>query len=130
MNSLVDWTALVAAVAVVGMAIFQILLAAGFPLGAAAFGGANVVLPRKLRVASAASTVLFMAALYFVLARGGLFGAVRHSTLVHIGIWVFAAIFALSTLANVASTSRWERLLMAPIALLLCACCVLLALTR
>jgi hypothetical protein len=31
------------------MATFQILLAAGFPLGRAAFGGANAVLPAKLR---------------------------------------------------------------------------------
>lgn len=130
MNSLVDWAVLVAAVGVVGMAMFQILLAAGFPLGAAAFGGANEVLPKKLRVASGASTLLFLAAFYFVLARGGLFGAVRQSTSVHVGIWIFAVVFALSALANVASTSRWERLLMAPIAILLCACCALLALAQ
>jgi hypothetical protein len=129
MHSLTDWVALIAAVGVAALLAFQVLLAAGFPLGAAAFGGANVVLPQKLRAASAASAVIFLAAFYFVLARGGLFGAVSRNTAVHIGIWVFATIFGLSAMANVASASRWERFLMAPTALLLCGCCVVLALS-
>ena len=129
MDSLRDWVALVAAVGVTALLIFQVLLAAGLPLGAAAFGGANVVLPRKLRVASATSAVIFLAALYFILARGGLFGPVSRYTVVQIGIWVFATIFAVSALANVASPSRWERFLMAPTAFLLCGCCVALALS-
>jgi hypothetical protein len=45
MNSLSDWVALVAAIEVTALAAFQILLAAGLPLGAAAFGGSNAVLP-------------------------------------------------------------------------------------
>ena len=53
MNSPPDWVALVAAVGLAGMATFQTLLAAGLPLGQAAFGGANAVLPARLRVASA-----------------------------------------------------------------------------
>ena len=44
MHSLTDWVALIAAVGVAALLAFQVLLAAGFPLGAAAFGGANVVL--------------------------------------------------------------------------------------
>jgi hypothetical protein len=124
-----DWVALVAAIGVIALLVFQVLLAAGLPLGVAAFGGANVVLPPKLRAASAASAVIFLAAFYFVLARGGLFGAVGRNSAVHIGIWVFATVFGLSALANVASASRWERFLMAPTALLLCGCCVVLALS-
>ncbi len=129
MQSLTDWVALVAAVGVTALLAFQVSLAAGLPLGAAAFGGGNVVLPRKLRVASAVSAVIFLAAFYFVLARGGLFGAVRSNMAVHIGIWAFATIFGLSALANVASPSCWERFLMTPAALLLSGCCVVLALS-
>ena len=110
------------------MATYQILLAVGLPLGHAAFGGANAVLPSKLRAASAMSALLFFAAFYVVLARGGLFGVASESAPVRIGIWVFAAIFGLSTLANAASRSRWERFLMAPIGLVLTACCVVVAL--
>lgn len=128
MNSPPDWVALVAAVGLAGMATFQTLLAAGLPLGQAAFGGANAVLPARLRVASAMSALVFLAAIYVVLARGGLVGVASESAPVRIGTWVFAAIFGLSTVANTASRSRWERFLMAPIALLLTACCVVLAL--
>jgi hypothetical protein len=128
MNSPRDWVALVAAGGLAGMATFQILLTIGLPLGHAAFGGANAVLPAKLRAASAMSALVFLAAFYVVLARGGLVGVANESAPVRIGIWVFVAIFALSTVANTASRSRWERFLMAPIALLLTACCILVAL--
>jgi hypothetical protein len=110
------------------MATFQILLAAGFPLGRAAFGGANAVLPMKLRAASAMSALIFCAAFYVVLARTRLVSTVGEFAPVRIGIWVFAATFGLSTLANTASHSRWERFLMAPIGLVLTVCCILVAL--
>ena len=129
MNSLPDWVALFAALEVIGLATFQILLAAGLPFGDAAFGGANAVLSTKLRFASASSAVLFVAALYVVLARGGLFGVVGKSTIVHVAIWLFAGVFGISAVANAASHSRWERFLMAPIGLVLAACCVVLALS-
>jgi hypothetical protein len=128
MNSPSNWTALVAAVGIGGMAIFQILLAVGLPLGHAAFGGKNAVLPGRLRAASAMSVLLFCAAFYVVLASGGVVGAASESAPVRIGIWVFVAIFGLSMLANTFSRSRWERFLMAPIGLVLTACCVVLAL--
>jgi hypothetical protein len=127
MNSLADWVALIGALVVTGLAIFQIFLAVGLPLGAAAFGGANVVLSSKLRIASAISALLFFAALYVVTARAGLYGVVGRSWPVHLAIWVFAAVFALSALANGASQSRWERFLMLPLAIVLAACCVTLA---
>ena len=110
------------------MATFQILLAMGVPLGHAAFGGMNAVLPARLRVASVISSTLFVAAVYVVLARGGLFGGASGFGPVRITIWVFAAIFGVSTLANIASRSRWERFLMAPVGLVLTACCVAVAL--
>jgi hypothetical protein len=128
MRSMANWVALVAAAGVVGMAIFQILLALGFPLGHAAFGGANGVLPARLRGASAISALVFVAAFYVVLARAGLLGVARESAPVRVGIWVLAVIVGLSTLANSASHSRWERFLMAPIGLVLTACFVVVAL--
>jgi hypothetical protein len=88
------------------MATFQILLALGLPLGHAAFGGAEAVLPAKLRAASAMSALIFLAAFYVVLARAGFLGAASKSSPDRIGIWVLAAIFVLSTVANAASRSR------------------------
>lgn len=127
MNSPSDWVALVSAVGIAGMATFQILLAVGLPLGHAAFGGTNAVLPEKLRAASAMSALVFFAAFYVVLARGGLVGGASESAPVRVGIWVFVVIFGLSTLANAASRSRWERFLMTPIGLVLTALCAVVA---
>ncbi len=128
-SSTFQWVAGVGATLIVGMTLFQLMLAAGWPLGRAAFGGEHRVLPVKLRVASAASVLVFAAAFCVILARGGLWGAgSRSSLLVLVGIWVLVVLFGLSTLANVASRSHAERWIMAPIALLLTICCLAVAL--
>jgi hypothetical protein len=128
LNSLSDWAALVGSLLVVGLAIFQVLLAAGQPLGHAAFGGQFSVLPRRLRIASGLSALLFIVALYFILARAGQFGDVRNAAPIRVGMGVFVGVFFVSTLANAASSSRWEQRRMAPIALVLTTCCVAVAL--
>jgi hypothetical protein len=128
-HSLVQWVAVVGAVGIAGMFIFQILLAAGLPLGSAAFGGKNEVLPPKLRYASAISAFVFAAAFFIILAHGGLLGGgSQSSSLVRVGIWVLVTIFGVSILANISSRSRWERLIMAPVGLVLTVCCVIVAL--
>ena len=128
MNSVSDWAALVGSLMVVGLAIFQVRLAVGQPLGRAAFGGQFSVLPRRLRIASGLSALLFIVALYFILARAGQLGDVRNATPIRVGMWVFVGVFLLSSLANAASSSRWERWCMAPVALVLTTCCVVVAL--
>ena len=128
-NSLTQSVAIVGAIGIAGMSIFQILLAVGMPLGHAAFGGENRVLPKKLRLASAISVAILVAAFYIILARGGLFGKASQSSQVpRFGIWVLVVIFGVSTLANIASRSRWERLVMAPVGLVLAVCCIMVAL--
>ncbi|HXC19655.1 MAG TPA: hypothetical protein VNT80_07075 [Acidimicrobiales bacterium] len=129
-QSLTHGLAVVGAIGFAGLSIFQISLAAGLPFGRAAFGGANRVLPTKLRLASGASAAVFLAALYVILARGDVLGSVGHSSWVaRAGIWVLVVIFGLSTLANFFSRSRWERRIMAPVALVLTVCCLLVALS-
>ncbi|MGC1419373.1 MAG: hypothetical protein WA786_04550 [Acidimicrobiales bacterium] len=128
-HSTFQWLAVVGATLIGGMMLLQILLAAGLPLGHAAFGGEHRVLPIRLRVASAVSVLVFAAAFCVILARVGLFGmGSRKSLLVQVGTWVLVVLFGLSTLANVASRSHWERRVMAPVALLLTICFVAVAL--
>ena len=55
--------AIVAAVGFTALFVFQILLAAGMPLGRAAFGGASDTLSPELRVASAVSALRFLGAI-------------------------------------------------------------------
>jgi hypothetical protein len=129
MNSPSDGAALIAAVVVIGLVIFQTLLAMGLPLGRAAFGGTHVILPARRRAMSAASALVFLAAFYVILARAGLFGSISTTSPLRVEIWIFVGIFALSTLANAASRSRWERFLMSPVAFVLTGTCVVVALT-
>jgi len=117
----------VAAVVTGGLAIFQVLLAIGLPVGRAAFGGVHRILPLGLRAASGVAAVVFLVALYVVLARGGLIGTADHSALVRDGIWILVVVFGLSAVANALSKSQWERFLMAPVGIVLTACCLTLA---
>ena len=120
--------AVVAYLLLAGLAVVQIALAAGAPLGRLAWGGKHRVLPRGLRIASAVSVLLY-ALFAFVISR-----AVGYAT--DVGdhregyplIWVLTAYFGIGVLANLASRSRPERLVMTPVALLLALCCLVIAL--
>jgi hypothetical protein len=109
------------------LAVFQLALVAGAPLGRFAWGGQHVVLPARLRVGSAVSIVVYGVVALFLLQAGG-----AHSVLprgvVDVGMWVLTGYFALGVALNAASRSRPERLVMTPIALALAVVCLVLAL--
>jgi hypothetical protein len=118
----------VAAIGLAGTALFQVALASGVPWGAAAWGGVYEQLPAALRVSSAISAVVLLAAAALVLRRAGFWGT--SSTPVRVLSWLLVPLLALSALGNFASASRWENLLMGPLALLLSVLCVLVARSR
>jgi hypothetical protein len=120
--------AVVALVLLAGLAVFQVALAAGAPLGHLAWGGQRRVLPTGLRIASAVS-VLVYALFAWMIARAAAFATdvgddVTDGPL----IWVLTAYFGLGILANAISRSIPERLVMTPVAALLFACCLVIAL--
>ncbi|MCW2740348.1 MAG: conserved rane protein of unknown function [Blastococcus sp.] len=117
-----------AGVAVLGaLAVFQLLLVLGAPLGRFAWGGQHVVLPVKLRVGSVVSVVLYAAfALLMLQAAGAL--AVLPRGLVGVALWVLTGYFALGIILNAASRSLPERLVMTPVVAALAAVCLVLAL--
>ncbi len=123
MANFAAWSGLIASGWLV---IFQVLLAAGAPLGFLAWGGQDPgKLPRTKRMASAFSAIVI---LFFAAAFGqaaGLwdpFGSV-------VLRWAFLAgilLFALSTLGNIATSSIPERWLGVPVAGILTLACVIL----
>jgi hypothetical protein len=119
--------AVVAAVVVAGLAVYQVLLSVGLPVGRAAFGGAHRILPLTLRAASGVAAIIFLVAFYVVLARGGVIGPTHRSSFVRDGTWILVVIFGASAVTNTLSKSPWERFLMAPLGLVLTACCLTLA---
>ncbi|GEA87899.1 hypothetical protein [Cellulomonas cellasea] len=106
---------------------FQVALAAGAPLGVAAWSGAHPGrLPDELRVASSVSAVVWLLAALVVLARGGV-GVRLPARVGRTGVRALVGLLGLGAVMNAASSSPWERFGWAPFVVVLLVLCVLLA---
>ena len=108
-----------AAIGCLGVAVFQVALAAGAPLGRAAWGGAHERLPRNLRVASAVAAVVWVLAALIVLAAAGFEASPIPASVADWATWVLAALLLVGTVMNFFSRSRLERIIWGPVALVL-----------
>jgi hypothetical protein len=108
---------------------FQLALAAGAPLGAAAWGGQNPgVLSGRLRIASAfVALIVYPMMLAVILAAAGLIDDDWLPIDPAIACWILAGFFALGTLVNALSRSPAERI-WALVSGVLAACCIFIAL--
>ena len=107
--------------------LFQLALAAGAPLGRMAWGGTRRVLPTSLRWSSFVSALILVAGLLIVAEHAGYLTLLGQPWLVSGGLITLALLFALSTVANLLSSSRVERYTGVPVALLLALGCAYLA---
>ncbi len=98
------------------LAVFQLLLAAGAPLGTLAWGGADRVLPKGRRLASLASAGIALLGLWSMARALELIGGPEAGP-VHAALCV---LFLLSMVANLMSSSRIERLHGVPLTVILC----------
>ncbi len=115
---------MVAATGFVAVAVFQVALALGAPLGAAAWGGAETVLSPERRVSSGVAAVILLVEALIVCGRAGMLGTTRGWRRVfRVGIWVVVVQLALNTLANLASSSPYERYGMSLLTLALAGLC-------
>lgn len=128
-NSRIGQTAAVAATGgFAGLALFQLLLAAGAPFGAAAWGGTNDgQLPTSLRVGSGIAIVVYGVAATVILVRAGVNVRFIPRAVARVGSWMLVALLTLGALANFASQSPWERFLLGPVTLLLAGLCLVVA---
>ena len=109
------------------LAVMQILAASGLPLGRFGWGGRHRVLPRGLRIASAASVLVYAGLAALLLSRAGALPA-GDSTAVITLTWVVFVFFTASVGLNAISRSPAERWTMAPTSLLLAAATLVIAL--
>ncbi len=111
--------ALVAAVLLVGLAVFQSALALGAPLGRYAWGGRHQgALPPRLQLGSALAVPLLLGMAMIVMIRARLI----YPDLATRMAWPNWAVFlylVINLFANLRSESRDERRVMAPLALVL-----------
>lgn len=92
-----------------GVALFQALLAFGFPYGKAAWGGLHPgVLPRNLRIGSAITSLFFIFSILVVLSKARilvLFPASFENGL----LWFLTLYFFIGIIMNAISRSKLER---------------------
>jgi surface polysaccharide O-acyltransferase-like enzyme len=120
--------ALTGLLALFALSIFQLLLILGKPLGEFAWGGQHKILPKRLRVASATSIVLYLVFALFLASKAGIMEFMPNSQFIDIGMWVFTGYFILGVFMNAVSRNKKERALMTPVALLLAVVFLLTAL--
>ncbi|WP_199443793.1 hypothetical protein [Umezawaea beigongshangensis] len=111
----------------VAVAVFQALLAAGVPLGRAAWGGAAAELPTALRVSSGVAAVFWLVAATVVLRRGGYPVRWVPERVAGIGTWALVGLLVAGLVMNLASPSPWERFGWAPVIAVLGALCLTVA---
>lgn len=111
-----------------GLAILaQLLLVVGVLPVSWAWGGNQTVLTTALQLGGlAAAAVLALSALV-IRRRAGLLGAGRPGRGLRILVWVITAYLFLNTLANFASPSLGEKLLLGPLALVMALACLVVA---
>lgn len=119
--------AVVASIGFSAIAVFQVALAFGAPLGRAAWKGTHVRLPSGLRTASAFAALFWVLAAAVVLGRAGFEVSPVAPSLSRWGTWILIGLLPIGAVMNFVSPSRWERYLWGPVALILAALCIVLA---
>ncbi|MDN3496832.1 hypothetical protein QL996_12900 [Planococcus sp. APC 4015] len=112
--------ALALTVVLVALAIFQIALAAGAPMGRFAWGGQHRVLPARLRVGSLVSVLIYAVIAVIAWDRVGAVDLFP-SLFSGVAMWVIFAYFVLGILMNAISRSKPERNAMVPVSIVLAA---------
>lgn len=128
-SSTISILAYVAAVLFGVSIILQLLLASGVLPVTMAWGGQQSTLTTSLRVASLAAAVVLGFFAYVILRRAGIMGNDTLPTIFKVLSWVITAFLALNTAGNFASKSRGEKLLFAPITLLLTVACFVISIS-
>lgn len=109
------------------LAVFQLALALGAPIGRFAWGGQHRVLPTRLRIGSLVSIVIYAVIAVLALDRAGAIDVVS-DVVSAVGMWVVFAYFVLGIPMNAISRSTAERYTMTPIVTVLAVLSLLIAL--
>ena len=105
------------------LAIFQLMLVFGAPIGDYAWGGYYEVLPTKLRIASLSSIAIYLLFAVIIISKSGLKPIITNTRVVNIGFWIVTIYSSLGVLVNLASRNYHERYTMTLVSLLLSVSC-------
>ena len=110
------------AVLLLAVAIMEVLLIIGLPLGEFTMGGRHKVLPPMYRIFAASSIILQLFGAAMLLQGGGIMNMWFAGKVIKIICFVFAGFFAVNTIMNIISPSKKEKYVMTPLAAIE-ACC-------
>ena len=110
------------AVLLLAVAVMEVLLIIGLPLGEFTMGGRHKVLPPMYRVFAASSIALQLFGAFIILQGGGIMVMWFTGNVTKIICFVFAGFFAVNTIMNLISPSKKEKIVMTPLAAVE-ACC-------
>lgn len=109
--------------------LFQFALALGAPWGHLAMGGKYPgKFPIPMRIAAVIQALLLSLLAVIVLTRAGSM-LPSYTQLSEMLIWFAVGISTLSLILNLVTPSKWERILWAPVALLMTVCSLIVALS-
>ncbi|KQO96980.1 hypothetical protein [Leifsonia sp. Leaf264] len=109
------------------LAVFQLALILGTPIGRFAWGGQHRVLPAKLRVGSAVAILIYAVIGTLALDRASVIDVVP-DLVSSVGMWVAFGYFVLGIPLNAVSRSKAERFTMTPVVAILAILSLLVAL--
>ena len=115
-------SSIIGAVLLLAVAVMEVLLILGLPLGEFTMGGKHKVLPPMYRIFAASSVILQLFGAAMILQCGGLMDMWFVGKVIKIICYVFAGLFAVNTFMNFISTSKKEKYVMTPLAAIE-ACC-------
>ncbi len=103
-------------VLLLAVAVMEILLIIGLPLGEFTMGGRYKVLPPLYRIFAVSSVILQLFGAAMILQGAGLMNMWFSDKIVKIICLVFAGFFAVNTVMNIISPSKKEKYVMTPLA--------------
>ena len=102
----------------VALAVMQVLLILGVPIGHYAWGGKHRILPPRQRIAAGVAIVLYAGFAALLLSRAGILSGGSSAPIV-VGTWVLFGYAVFSLLPNLASKSSKERAVQVPVSIAL-----------
>lgn len=120
--------AIIGAALMLIVAIFEVLLILGLPIGEFTMGGQHKVLPPMYRMFAASSILAQLFGAAILLQAGGFMDMWFSAGVTKIICFVFAGFFLLNTFMNAISKSKKEKYIMTPLALIEVICFGILAL--
>ena len=115
-------SSIMGAVLLLGVAVMEVLLIFGLPLGEFTMGGRYKVLPPMFRLFAASSIILQLFGAAMLLQCSGLMNMWFAGKVTKIICFVFAGFFAVNTIMNFISPSKKEKYVMTPLAAIEAVC--------